>query len=406
MVYVDHDALYHKVQIKIERIPPHVFEASTAAAILRPYCSMIRVHPQMVARLDLAVFKLTAWTTRPKRIPESRTIAIPEPEDHMLPLPMCRTLRYTVHIHVRRLIMRVPPDSPPPSPPPTPSSTQSSSDDDSPNVAPRRSRSHVHRHAARQSPAVEGSTRTVASPAVGTMQHTHQRLLAGPTAGFDIDGASSSCPVTGHETIGDDAASIHCQPLAPQPTAPRSLDPMLFELSFVGSAPTDTALVGPPTSLDASPLAVAYYGFRAEGYVDPMIEEASCFLTAAPAPTASRTSIPVSIAFGWILATLDLAGITSPSMELVRFPVAESNSKQLITSIISETPTPPSDVINSTGFVNTERGSQSTGMVDGFIPSSLFDFYKTLKAPLPPSRLLRASMSSCSRRRSIPTTSL
>lgn len=98
LVYVDHGALYHKVQIEIERIPPppththtHVFEPSTTAAILRPYCSVIRVHPKMVARLDLAVFKLTAWTTRPERIPEIRIIAIPEPEDDMLPLPMRHT---------------------------------------------------------------------------------------------------------------------------------------------------------------------------------------------------------------------------------------------------------------------------------------------------------------------------
>lgn len=32
--------LYHKVQIDLEGIPPHVWEYSTAADLLRPFCSI------------------------------------------------------------------------------------------------------------------------------------------------------------------------------------------------------------------------------------------------------------------------------------------------------------------------------------------------------------------------------
>lgn len=145
MIGADHGTLYHKVQIEIERILPHVFEASTAAALLRPYCSMIRVHLETAARHDLSIFKLTAWTTRPERIPKTRILAVPEPADDELLIPMRRTLKYTMHIYVHRLILRLPPDSSPPSPPPTPPSIQTSSDDESLDVAPRCSRSRARR---------------------------------------------------------------------------------------------------------------------------------------------------------------------------------------------------------------------------------------------------------------------
>lgn len=140
LVYADYAALYHKVQIDIVGIPPHVWRRSTAATLLGSYCSIDHVHPDTLARRNLSTFTLTAWTTRPERIPESRTLCVPEPFDaESLLQPMRRTLRYPVHIHVRRLLVRFPPESPPPSPPPTPPSSESS-EEESPERDPKRSR--------------------------------------------------------------------------------------------------------------------------------------------------------------------------------------------------------------------------------------------------------------------------
>lgn len=81
LVYADHGALYHRVQIEIEGIPPHVWETTMASALLSPYCSMISIHPETRARRDLAVFMLMTWTTHPELIQEAKILAVPEPLD-------------------------------------------------------------------------------------------------------------------------------------------------------------------------------------------------------------------------------------------------------------------------------------------------------------------------------------
>lgn len=52
LVNADQGALYHRVQIEIEGIPLHVWETPTAAALLRPYCSMESTHPDSELRRD------------------------------------------------------------------------------------------------------------------------------------------------------------------------------------------------------------------------------------------------------------------------------------------------------------------------------------------------------------------
>lgn len=79
LVYADHGALYHKVLIEMEGIPLHVWERSIAADLLRPYCSVESVDLATSTRRDLSVYKLTAWTTRPELIPETRILHVPEP---------------------------------------------------------------------------------------------------------------------------------------------------------------------------------------------------------------------------------------------------------------------------------------------------------------------------------------
>lgn len=50
LIYADHGALYHRVLIEIKGIPLHIWVASTAAALLRPYCSVTSIHPETAAR--------------------------------------------------------------------------------------------------------------------------------------------------------------------------------------------------------------------------------------------------------------------------------------------------------------------------------------------------------------------
>lgn len=59
----DHGALHHKVQIELEGIPLHAWNYTTAADLLRPYCSLESVDPYTEARRDLTVFRVTARTT-------------------------------------------------------------------------------------------------------------------------------------------------------------------------------------------------------------------------------------------------------------------------------------------------------------------------------------------------------
>lgn len=133
----EHGTLYHKVQIELEGIPLHVWNYTTAADLLRPYCSIESIDPLTEGRHELRVFKVIARTTRPEFIPESRILAVPEPAHVEAPFHLERRyLKYVIRIHVRRLLVRLPPDSPPCSPPPTPPS-DSSSEEGSPPQNPK-----------------------------------------------------------------------------------------------------------------------------------------------------------------------------------------------------------------------------------------------------------------------------
>lgn len=129
LVYVEHGAIYHKVQIDLEGISYHVWKLSTAATLLSPYCSIESVLPETSSRQDLSTFKLIVWTARQGLTPEENKLHVPEPLDEEPPLAsMRRTLNYMVRIRVLHLILRLPQDSPPPSPPPTTPMSQSNED--------------------------------------------------------------------------------------------------------------------------------------------------------------------------------------------------------------------------------------------------------------------------------------
>lgn len=255
LIYADHGALYHKVQIEIERISPHVWEPSTAAELLRPYCSVVNVHPEMLARRNLAVYKLSAWTTWPERIPDSMVLAVPEPEifaeaaEHMR-----RTLKYTVLIRVRRLLLRMPPDSLPQSPPPTPPTTETS-EDESPERAPRRAQSRVrrkrcHRRSVATPPTPDMSHNSMAVAPYGGVEALEasgdplptatERAVTTPcnsTAGnVPVQGAPTFKSQKGASTPTEEevlllclSLSKHSEPLQPRSYEDSPLDPMLLE---------------------------------------------------------------------------------------------------------------------------------------------------------------------------------
>lgn len=144
--FAEHGALYHKVQIDLEGIPLHAWETMVASDLLHPFCSVESTDPDTLQRSNLERFRVTARTTRPELIPPFRILAIPEPTDDEGPFrPVRNTLRYVVKITVRRLLVRLPPDSPPYSPPPT-LSPDSSSEDDSPPQKPKRQRPARRHH--------------------------------------------------------------------------------------------------------------------------------------------------------------------------------------------------------------------------------------------------------------------
>lgn len=57
---VEHGALFHKVLIEMEGIPPHVWCYSMMAALMQPFCSIASIYPEIQAKVDLSAFQLTA----------------------------------------------------------------------------------------------------------------------------------------------------------------------------------------------------------------------------------------------------------------------------------------------------------------------------------------------------------
>lgn len=270
-------------------------------------CSVIRVHLETLAQQDLVVFRLTTWTTRPERIPKSKILAIPEPVDDVLPIPVRRTLKYTVNIQVRRLLLRVPPDSPPPSPPATPPSTDSSEDEEegTPDGAPRRDRSRERRSHRRARDTVQ----TPPPP-----EHVPGSSMSGPQldGDEDLEASETHVPTTlvstfnaSQEASGDDMVCIqndaqtlspapqrsHASAFTPDPTmsaetlrhdVPSRFDPMQEEVNLLGRMEQQSSrgivAVPPPThqqgetNQPAQPLTTSQE--TSQGQVGPLPQEA------------------------------------------------------------------------------------------------------------------------------------
>jgi hypothetical protein len=81
VAHADLSALYYKVSLELEGVPPHVWRADTAAKLLAPFCWIQSIDQQTSAKEDLSAYKLTAWTHDPSSIPLAIKLAVAEPDE-------------------------------------------------------------------------------------------------------------------------------------------------------------------------------------------------------------------------------------------------------------------------------------------------------------------------------------
>jgi hypothetical protein len=81
VAHADLSALYYKVSLELEGVPPHVWRADTAAKLLAPFCWIQSIDQQTSAKEDLSAYKLTAWTHDPSSIPLAIRLAVAEPDE-------------------------------------------------------------------------------------------------------------------------------------------------------------------------------------------------------------------------------------------------------------------------------------------------------------------------------------
>jgi hypothetical protein len=67
------------VLIVIEGIPPHAWDTAVVVDLFGKSCAIEEIAPEMKARRDLSLFKLSAWTSDLEAVPVARRLAIPEP---------------------------------------------------------------------------------------------------------------------------------------------------------------------------------------------------------------------------------------------------------------------------------------------------------------------------------------
>lgn len=101
---------------------------------------------------------------------------------------------------------------------------------------------------------------------------------------------------------------------------------------------------------------------------DPMLDEvAHCSLM-------DRNTVPAATAFNRILSMVGWPSSCAPVLKSVTFP-----------ETVASPASPLEDVAHSDDFVNTRRGSDTSNMTEGVIPSSPSDLAAAVSRPLPAS---------------------
>jgi hypothetical protein len=115
-----------RVSLVLEGIPPHAWDLATVEDLLGRSCAVEEVAPETKAWTDLALFKLTAWTSQIEAIPVARTLAVPEPvsggggalrsaadavrDGARSASQRLKTLQYKVLVHIMRIEEEASPD--------------------------------------------------------------------------------------------------------------------------------------------------------------------------------------------------------------------------------------------------------------------------------------------------------
>ncbi|CAO2146611.1 unnamed protein product [Urochloa humidicola] len=141
------EPLMFRVNLEIEGIPAHAWSWRVARKILASSCWIESLDPATEDHSNLSVFKLTAWTDRPSKIPRAMSVRIAEHEPivvHSDPETQRifanvrpyrrekRTLRYEVLIHIRSIADFRPRPASPDGRPSSPSSDGDSGPDGNP----------------------------------------------------------------------------------------------------------------------------------------------------------------------------------------------------------------------------------------------------------------------------------
>lgn len=111
-------AMRTRVQLAVEGIPPHAWEADTVQSILGTSGSVEAVAQETADRTDLGTFRLDAWTADPDSIPPLSLLWVPEPTAGVpFPPPVSRSkelglLQYRVLTHIERVEEFCPLDDP------------------------------------------------------------------------------------------------------------------------------------------------------------------------------------------------------------------------------------------------------------------------------------------------------
>jgi len=62
LAHADSSALFYRMQLEVEGIPPHAWSRDTASKLLASSCWIEKLDDASGSKSDLSVFKLTAWT--------------------------------------------------------------------------------------------------------------------------------------------------------------------------------------------------------------------------------------------------------------------------------------------------------------------------------------------------------
>lgn len=78
------NTMFYKLAIEIDGIRTHAWSLSSANQLLSSSCWIEKLHPVTADKTDMSVFRLTAWTDDPSRVPATKKLEVPEAEPRVI----------------------------------------------------------------------------------------------------------------------------------------------------------------------------------------------------------------------------------------------------------------------------------------------------------------------------------